>query len=433
MDAPVGVPSTDRLSSKTIVAETLRPSLALLTLRSADEEWAELARNAPGFAGVTVDDTGLPVIAVKRGADRISVAATVKTYLQARIGTREEAALLSSIGVIDVESDFDELYRASELVRPLYTDAAVTMLDIDEAANRVVIGVASPGDVAPMEMRLAALGSPGNLVRVVVSPAVQVASTVQSLIRPVLAGTQIGIPGGVCTMGPSVLPRVAGVIDASVKFFLTNSHCTPQFGSIDGIAIGQPLVGNPVGVDVYDPPLFTNVQNHNCDVGRLCRWSDATLVALNPGINHTFGQIARTVSPTNLTRKSNYIILGESPYYVPGLSILYKTGRTTGTSFGQSFQTCVKVKQFESGLDTGRDMLCQDQVSLLSQGGDSGSPVFSSLNTETTNVTLHGMLWGTGWTEYPNGGLVKATFSRINYIYAELNPYFPNGFLTALP
>jgi len=89
-----------------------------------------------------------------------------------------------------------------------------------------------------------------------------------------------------------------------------------------------------------------------------------------------------------------------------------------------------------------RDLLCQDQATVPSRGGDSGSPVFSSLNTQTTNVSLHGMLWGTGFTTFPASGLIKMTFSRINYIYAELNPYFiyaklnpcfVNEFLTARP
>lgn len=404
-------------------------------VETRDEELLAIARAAPGFAGFATADGGRIVVSATKQADRELVLRTAVAFLTPRLGTQLEREALAFATVREVDFDFVQLYDAYQALRVVGSDPGFTSSDIDEMRNRIVIGGRDSAAVSRIQSVAAKVSISPELFSVEIRPPAYVSLTNQDQIRPIPAGTQIMTPsGGICTMGPVLHTSTANGVDSSETFFATNAHCTDQFGYVDSAQFGQSLATSLVGVEVYDPPLFDNSSNSQCDSGRLCRYSDAALVRVNAGILRQFGQIARTRSSSDLTLKSNYVIQGETPYYFVGLAMLYKTGRTTGTSFGTSVQSCVRVRQyFSNGVDTGRDMLCQDQAQVLSGPGDSGSPVFSSLNTQTTNVTLHGMLWGRGYSVFPSSGTVYMTFSPINLVYAELNGHFGwTRYLTSL-
>jgi hypothetical protein len=126
--------------------------------------------------------------------------------------------------------------------------------------------------------RIAQLGIPSDAVVLEVLPPRVLQVTLQQYSRPLLAGFQIMLSSGaICTLGHSVKKFVSGVNDGN-RYYLTNSHCTSQFGNVDNDAVGQPNLTNLFGVEVLDPALFANADNPWCPPGRSCRYSDAALI-----------------------------------------------------------------------------------------------------------------------------------------------------------
>jgi hypothetical protein len=133
------------------------------------------------------------------------------------------------------------------------------------------------------------------------------------------------------------------------RFFITNSHCTNEQGSLEGTGYGQPLLSasGVIATEVADPEYF----RRGCYASFLCRYSDASRAAYAAGTPSTLGSIARTPAP-NAQGDANLRIAGEfhisaedlNTEYVVG-SELNKVGRTTGWTRGPVTLTCVDVLQ----------------------------------------------------------------------------------------
>ena len=67
---------------------------------------------------------------------------------------------------------------------------------------------------------------------------------------------------------------------------------------------------------------------------------------------------------------------------------LDKTGRTSGSTYGNVTNSCVTIGCLR----------CQDVSKVWSEGGDSGSPVYVWLSNN--DVQLHGVMWGGPGTDY---------------------------------
>lgn len=384
-----------------------------------DDHLEQLARRAPGFGGMFIDSFGALNVWVKGPANVSGVRAAITDELQrAQLGEKA-ANLLGSLRVLPATYDYVELREWYDRLSSVSALDEVTQTDIDERANRLAIGVTPGADRAELLASLQAQGVPPEALVLNDFAPTNVVVTLQDQVRPVVGALRISSSQGLCTLSFNAKRAVysggSWVIDPATKYFLTAAHCTSTFGAQDGTVVGQPDASHPIGTEIVDPPLVTSAQVARCPVGRYCRYSDAALFEYNPTTSMTFGAIAKTSSGLNIS--GSYTLSATGCGWlcsIPGWTVLRKIGATSGTSSGTVQSACVDVKQYAAGVDTGRTMLCQEQVAMTSQGGDSGSPVLDS----GSGSTLQGILWGTSWLQ--PGDPIYATYAYIYHVRSEI-------------
>jgi hypothetical protein len=176
----------------------------------------------------------------------------------------------------------------------------------------------------------------------------------------------------------------------SLRYFVTNAHCTQTFGAVNGDVFGQPLGQSNyrIGFEVTDPPFVTG---GNCPAVGGCRWSDAALIRYDSAGVGFHSNIARTVN------QFGSIELAESPFHVEGEvgssslvigTFLSKVGVASGWTSGNITGTCVEWLNFPA---PGYALLCQYNASAGGAPGDSGSPVFT-YDASTGKAWLIGIL-----------------------------------------
>lgn len=174
--------------------------------------------------------------------------------------------------------------------------------------------------------------------------------------------------------------------------FVTADHCSATGGYLD---TGDPFYQNSatlVGYEAADPSYSS------CYDPQGCRYSDASFVQWESGINYIFGGISVLSSGITLhSTISHWGVFTEATSLVG--TVHSKVGQQTGETQGTASHTCIDLESAQ----TGRMHYCQVRVrwnaSLggskpLGTGGDSGSPV--SYNTYNGNYVayLFGNLWG---------------------------------------
>lgn len=407
------------------------PGSGPLTL---DQEFAKLAGQTPGFGGLFYDSTGALTVYLTDPARRASAASMIGAFLDQH---GANGAVAGNMRVRQGAYDYRDLLRWHEILSGSLDIPGITQRDIDESRNRIAIGVRDTATAQLVTKALRKLTVPTSAVVVeLVAPTVLTA-TLRDRVRPVIGGLQLAFADAgqtfLCTLGYNVRRFSFGTrtIDSSQTYFVTNSHCTDAFGRVTGLTLGQPDLANPIGTEVYDPPLFTRAEmgNSGCPVNRKCRFSDAALIRYSSGVPLTFGRIALAGSNTAITGALTITSESSNLSLFVGRQI-QKMGRTSGLSSGTVTNSCVIVTEYENvngvPTDTGRDMLCQVQATYTTLPGDSGSPVFiSSPYFGTNNVSILGVNWGTGYSVYGNpNSPVRATLSAFNWISQELANYW---------
>jgi hypothetical protein len=354
----------------------------------------ELAARIPGFGGFYIDG-GRPTVWLTDVAGRGAAVQALTPFMRAM--GRDPADLQVRRG----DFDYRQLTLWFNAASPVALDMDGTvMVDLDEAHNRVLVGVENAASIGAVRAALGRAGLPDrSLVVEVMRPIVPVVS-LQAAATPVVGGVQINFPGFLCTLGFNV---VAG----GVNSFITNSHCTAEQGGVQNTPYYQPLQSsNPtvIATEVADPAYQRGV-GPGCPKNKLCRFSDASRARYSAGYTNFQGRrIARTDALGSLNYTQYWSITGKGSPVVG--QTLNKVGRTTGWTQGQVTNTCVNT-----GVSGTRIVqLCQFFVSAGVGAGDSGSPVFQIVSS--SNVTLMGILWGSG------GGLFVG--SPINQIEQEL-------------
>jgi hypothetical protein len=259
---------------------------------------------------------------------------------------------------------------------------------MDEARNRLAVGVEERRGRAARRARLAQLGVPSEAVEIRRVEPVTPQSSLRDRHRPIVGGHQISTSTVLCTLGFNAVRHGA-------SGFVTNSHCTNSRGGVEGTVFHLPDISgisNRIGVETVDPFFFTGGP---CPSGKRCRYSDTAFVQRDAGVTASLGRLARPV-PGSLTwnGRDNFRIVKAAIFPVLGQT-LTKVGRTTGRTQGVVTATCANVNV----ISTNVTMLCQHQASYSSALGDSGSPVFRVTNNPQPNdVILHGIHWGSGGT-----------------------------------
>jgi hypothetical protein len=376
-----------------------------------DRHFAELSTRLPGFGGYFFDANGdLNVYLTdlsKAGAARAALAETARGRAErAQQPWARPAEIVVRRGNFDVQQ-LDQ-WRG-RLVAEL-RGAGAHVIDLDEAANRLYVGVTDEQAKSRLQAAAQKAGIPASALTVEVVPEAQFVTTLQQSYRPLVGGLQIDFNvGGVasyCTLGVNVwYSNLAVGVPVGTPGFFTASHCSNTYGGTDGTVYSQG--GSRIGYEMYDPPFFTNAQNTRCVVGNNCRWSDVNFVAYDAGVNRLQGYLAQTVyagygvwNPGSLDITGHRQINGGS-WPVVG-NYIDKVGRTTGWTSGQVSRTCFDVYIGSTG------MLCQDQVEAYADGGDSGSPVFQ-WNGQNT-----GAFAGIVWAKTGSGAFIFSNQDRIS-------------------
>jgi hypothetical protein len=377
-------------------AAPLRPGIPA---GSADDELVRMGREIPGFGGLYFDERGRPNVFLldPEGPGR---------------------AALKSLGAEVVvhrgDYEIERLIDWRLQLRPVLAVPGVVFLDVDERANRVVVGLdatrAKSLDRDRLERRILAAGVPRPAVVLRETAHIEPWTGLQDKVRPAAGGLQIVFSGFACTLGFNAYR------DASFGFLIA-SHCTDVMGEVEGTRFYQSLPGkgNAIGTETADPEFSTDPP---CPAGKRCRFSDTAFAKYdNPRLGG-LGKIARPVSGGSesgtLTLKptsARFSITGRAGAPMVG-DFVHKVGRTTGWTFGTVIGTCMDVNE-----DVDVTLFCQSLVQLGGGPGDSGSPVFTVL--PGNKARLVGLLWGGG--DDPTLGIV-GVFSPLENIEEDLGP-----------
>jgi len=396
-----GVLLASACSDTTQPNTTTNQTPSALDLRTAQQPEADpngLARGVRGFGGFFFDQQGTPTIYLKDAAQRGNAERALGAWLHAR------GLDPSALRVLRGDFDWADLEQwqaqASEQVLGV---AGAVFVDADEASNRVRIGVERGAAGGQARAAAARLGIPASAVIVQETDPIQLVTTLQDHVRPILAGLQINFPGFLCSLGFNAVKN-------GQNSFITASHCTTTQGGVESTPYWQPLqsVDNvQIATEVDDPVYLRKIPG--CPNGKRCRKSDAARAAYASGIGFTLGGIEKTTGPNNgsLTISGAFSITSKSPAAVVGEQV-NKVGRTTGWTQGLVTNTCVNTGVSGTNIV----QLCQTFVSAGVGAGDSGSDVFGI--TSGSNVKLLGILWG------GNSGGTLFVYSPMANIEAEL-------------
>ncbi|HET9276277.1 MAG TPA: hypothetical protein VFN96_09415 [Gemmatimonadales bacterium] len=347
----------------------------------------QLDRAVPGFGGFFLDAAGRPTVYLLPGGDRGAAGRALAGFL------RQQGRTDADLQVLPGRYTYAQLNRWFNAATPAALGVAgAVFADLDEAANRLRIGVEDLSAMAGVRGELGRLGIPAEAVIVeATAPIVQMLG-LRDVVRPVVGGVQINFPGFLCTLGFNAQ-------DGTQNSFITNSHCTSTQGGVESTPYWQPLqttAPTQIATEVEDPAYQRRVAG--CPNGRRCRYSDASRALYAGGITFTLGGIAQTTGPNNgsLTIAGQFTITAEDPASqgngtggsLPVGTIVNKVGRTTGWTQGRISNTCVTTGVSGTNIV----QICQNFVQAGVNSGDSGSPVYQI--TSGTSVKLAGILWG---------------------------------------
>lgn len=372
--------------------------------RSTDAEYARIAQRVPGFGGMFID-AGTPTVYLVDTARKDAAQEAVEALIREWRLLEDSSVTRLGIQVRQAEYDWLQLLEWRQRIRDFLGMPGVISLDIDDAQNRLRLGVETLERKQALEQELARVGVPTDAVviqeRVPVVPAVALTDRV----RPVRGGLQIYY-GWNCTLSFNTYQPGYGYS------FVTASHCSDDRSEVDSGSYYQPSQAdtNYIGLEVKDPAFFTG---YPCPAGRRCRYSDANLSKYDSEAYLDYGYIARTTywdrwsGSLTIASYPRFRIVDEGYAPVVGMRV-YKMGRTTGWTGWDVSYTCEDIDVQYTDIT----LLCQTLVPAGVGGGDSGSPVFSILSGY--NVRLWGVLWGR------NDYGTEFAFSRIYQVEQEL-------------
>jgi len=378
------------------------PAPAPTTPVTLDDVFAEIAQEVPEFGGLYLDGGQAMVVLTNVGALADAEAAVFARFDYERLGTDMLTPVEGDYGFLDLLA-----WRIA--ARDVVSLPGVNALDIDEERNRIWVGLT---DVRVKSDAEAFLDRAGVRLEAVEFGEIEKISfnappDYQAQWRPMRAGILVARPlgGGMfsgCTMGPIVERN-------GKRGWLTNAHCTPTIGAVDGVSYTQPVstaAADFAGLETVDPPLFGNAQQSSCPSGQSCRWSDSAFMEASFVGTTRLGRILTDTPAWNSRR-----VVGKELFPLKGDPIS-KSGQATGQTAGHVDKTCMLI---EPSGEVTFTMLCQNRADYDAFDGDSGSPVYR--NEYPDEAILYGIHWG---RMDINPGPEYSMFSGIANIEADL-------------
>jgi hypothetical protein len=349
-------------------------------------------------------------------------------------GRRHQGPVIPEIRIVKGNYTFLQLADWRDRMNDAVLDVQGTAwTDLDQGANRLAIGVATDSARSAVEGKLRELGIPlaavtferalpimlqDTLVQdpgegcppeiscsIVEAPAPEYAAgdSLGAYVRPLQAGLQIAFtrpsdPSNSfrkCTLG--FIANYGGSTDGTLDY-VTAAHCTITQNSREGTRHYQPRLRSnwQIGAEIEDP---TGIGCGTFNFYR-CRYSDASVGSLSPGVQADYGYIARTTYDafgrggvgSRIINQSNprFRITGDFLFPNENDQYIEKMGATTGWTFGKLHRDCV---DFRIGRFT---TWCASLATYGSAGGDSGGPIFVWNYDDT--VSLIGTHIGTDGT-----------------------------------
>lgn len=354
-------------------------------LYPAEKEALELSQQIDGYAGDWYEgDTRVVALTAAGKTDEAARVLSTRAATS-EFGQHDEAKNGGGTRFVQAQFDYKSLraYR-DQSAEPVLGVEGTTFMDLDEKANRLVVGIADEAQRAEVEAKFKEARVPAEATEVIVTGKFEEHQTLQQFKRPLEGAWQIqNAAGPICTLGFITRNPANGA-----PAFVTNSHCTNSYWALDGISFSQNLNNLWVGREVRDPAPF------GCALFGLirCRWSDAAIVQVT---NATVapGKIAKTsfwafgYGPNGSIQsvQPSLTVTAVQPFPFLG-QVVDKIGRTSGWTYGPVTRTCVTMPRTAT-----RWRLCQFWGYYSSKPGDSGSPVFI---WRGDNVTLAGINWG---------------------------------------
>ncbi len=377
-----------------------------------DELLEEVNRRAPGFGGMYRGRNGELIIWITPKGDERTIEAAARDVFA-------EMNWAKVTRVVFRHADFEMLeLQALRGKVPASASPSLIWTDFDEMANRVALGVERGTDVASLASAMEALGARPGMLRIVEDVRPKPLAYLTDDQRPVVGGLNIDIWDSTatsdrawCTLGFNA--KLSG--DTSLRYFLTNSHCTSTMFAVNHDSAYQSYKASGLGsiaAEVQDPAWRTDISG--CPTwtnNDMCRYSDAALFEYRSASLSNFPYLAMTESVSStlgvsgsLFRVDSFVVIADYPEAnllaadtVNNWAWLMKVGRTTGWTWGPITQTCLDYGAGQGALR------CQYKVDAEVDGGDSGSPVFEytsyfyGIKQATLAGILHGGMSGYGF------------------------------------
>lgn len=378
-------------------------------LVSLDDQFVSVARLAPEFGGLYLEDDRLKVVLTddsKAALDR-ALLGIGKIFGDTRFN-------FTAVEAVRGDFAFPELNRWKELANTLLTLRPVSFVDADERLNRVRIGIIDESYRDSVEARLERLDVPIEAIVVEIRPKARLNEHIlvpmlQSKRRPLTAGSQITRMAGSQTLGRCTIGFL-GKWYGSGRGIVTTGHCEQTAGVVAGTPFFQPSPPDQVAIEAVDYPF-------GCSWGDRCRQSDAMFLSLDEGITGRMGVVPRSTHV--YPHGGSYRLTGKGTA-VCGEHVT-AVGTVSGERSGEVEYTCTSFS-FEGAQAGWGDedfvFTCQTQYDPPGQQGDSGGPVFRRLGwgDDAVLVGLH-----VGVYETPSYD--DSIYSPIGNIEAELGPF----------
>ena len=363
------------------------------------DKFAQVADQVPGFGGFYLDETGQPIAFAieptesRREELRVALRQAFGDGILERGDNPRRSVENPTLEVRAGEYRMRDLLAWYERLPEVFDVEEVVMTDLNEARNRLSVGVTTEEVFPQVEDRIAELDIPREAVRLVVkSPPREASNGLRDRVTPPRGGVEVS---GTCTLG--FVGRYQGDWG-----FITNSHCTNQRGNNTGTTFNQPASGPQIGVESADPSY------RSCGfLGfNSCRKSDAAFVDFD-GCVSVATDVMRTqnwAAPgggTGSRQIDHGAAMDMTEFRAHPVSgqMVDKMGRTSGWTYGFVTRTCTTGRPVDNSgnrITVDNDpvlMKCQYEASYRSDGGDSGSPVFL---WRGDTVILVGLNWGSG-------------------------------------